>query len=123
MSKDYTTYATAKATDTMEAFADFLIAEVYGGQLPKGVSEVAFRKGVQLGGSLRMDFQKSESWKSDPRNYLANVDARRATKAREAIERAEKSAKAAADRLTAARGKAEALVAAAEAAVAETEAA
>jgi hypothetical protein len=122
MSKDYTTYATAKATDTMEAFADFLIAEVFGGTLPKGMTEAAFRKGVQLGGSLRMDFQKSESWKSDSRNYLANVEANRATKAIAAAAKAEESARKATERLTAAKAKAAALVAAAEAAVKSTEA-
>ena len=72
----------------MEAFADYLIAEVYGGTLPAEIDEIAFRKGVALGGSTRGYFQASERWKSDSRNYLANVEANRETKAAEAVARA-----------------------------------
>jgi hypothetical protein len=89
--KDLTRYATAAATPTMEAFADFLEAEVFGGKLPKGIDRDSFRKGVALGGSTRMDFQKSDAWKSDPRNYLANVEASRADRAAERAERAKVS--------------------------------
>jgi hypothetical protein len=116
MSKDYTSYATAKITPTMEAFADFILANVFDGKLPKGVDEASFRKGVALGGSLRMDFQKSDFWKSDERNYLANVEARRATKAADALAKAEEAAKKTAARLEAAKAKAAAAVAAAKAA-------
>jgi len=105
MSKDLTRYATAAPTPTMEAFADFLIAEVFGGALPDGVDESAFRTGVALGGSTRGYFQASDAWKEDPRNYLANVEANRvakteerAAKAREARAKAEaREAKALAD--------------------------
>jgi hypothetical protein len=88
MSKDLTRYATAPATPTMEAFGEFLIAEVFGGTLPKGIDRASFLKGVALGGSTRMDFQKSEAWKSDPRNYLANVEANREKRAAERAEAA-----------------------------------
>src|SRR5580765_168280 len=74
-------YATAEITPTMAAFADWLITEVFGGELPKGVDEASFRKGVALGGSTRGYFQKSDAWKADPRNYLANVEANREAKA------------------------------------------
>lgn len=109
--KDFRGYATKAATPTMEAFADFLIAEVYGGTLPDGLDEATFRKGVALGGSLRMPFQASETWKKDPRNYLANVDARRAEKAAEALRKAE-----------AAKAKVAARIAKAEAALADAKA-
>ena len=122
MSKDLTRYATAKPTATMEAFADFLIAEVFGGKLPKGVDEVSFRTGVALGGSTRMDFQRSETWKADPRNYLANVDARREAKAREALEKAEAAKAKLADRIAKATAALEAAKAKAEAANAATDA-
>ena len=101
MSKSMTEYAGATATPTMEAFADYLIAEVFEGKLPKGVDEASFRKGVALGGSLRTPFQKSEFWKADPRNYLANVEANRAAKAAEKAEKAKiaaEKAKARADK-------------------------
>jgi hypothetical protein len=74
---EYASYATKEISDVMAAFADWQIAEVFGGKLPEGVDEASFRKGVALGGSLRGYFQKSEAWKSDKRNYLANVEARR----------------------------------------------
>jgi hypothetical protein len=115
-------YATAEATPTMTAFADFLIEEVFGGKLPKGLDEASFRKGVALGGSTRGYFQKSEAWKSDPRNYLANVEANRERKAvekaerakdalRKATERADAAVKAAEEAAAKAKAKAEALAA------------
>jgi hypothetical protein len=85
---DMTNYAGAAITPTMEAFGDWLIAEVFGGTLPKGLDEASFRKGVALGGSTRGYFQKSEAWKADDRNYLANVEANRERKSAERAERA-----------------------------------
>jgi hypothetical protein len=113
--KDLTRYATADATPTMEAFADFLIAEVFGGTLPKGIDLASFRKGVALGGSTRMDFQKSDAWKSDPRNYLANVEANRAKVAEERLAKARTAKVKAEEREAAAIAKLEAAVAAAKA--------
>jgi hypothetical protein len=125
MTKDLSRYADATPTDTMAAFADFLIVKVYGGTLPEGVDEASFRAGVNLGGSTRGYFQASDEWKSDPRNYLANVEANRAKKLAEARERAIASAKKSADRLAALEAKladaVEAAKAKAEALAAETE--
>jgi hypothetical protein len=115
MTTNYREHATKPVTPTMQAFADFVKAEVYGGELPKGLSEEAFVRAIALGGSLRMQFQKSEMWRSDPRNYLANVEANRERKAREAVERAEESARKAKARVEAAKAKAAAAVKAAEA--------
>ena len=115
MSRDLTRYATAEPTPTMEAFADFLIAEVFGGELPDGIEEVAFRTGVALGGSTRNYFQASDAWKSDPRNYLANVEANRAAKAEAALDRAKAAAAKAKAREAAALAKLEAAVEAAKA--------
>ncbi len=112
---DMRNYATAEITDTMTAFADFLIAEAFGGKLPKGLDEASFRKGVALGGSTRGYFQKSEAWKSDPRNYLANVEANREKRAVEKAERAK-------DALRKATERADAAVKAAEAAAAKAKA-
>lgn len=113
--KDVSGYATRKISPTMEAFADYLIAEVFGGTLPDGIEEVAFRKGVALGGSTRGYFQASERWKNDPRNYLANVEANaekraeeRAAKAAEALRKANERAAKAVEALEAAKAKAEA---------------
>jgi hypothetical protein len=99
----------------MEAFADFLISEVYGGTLPRGIDEKAFREGVRLGGSTRGFFQKSEYWKNDARNYLANVDARRAERAAERAEKAKASAEKARLRAEKAIADAEAIAEAARA--------
>lgn len=120
-------YATKNISDTMEAFADFVIAEVYGGELPEGVDEETLRKGIALGGSLRTPFQKSEFWKNDSRNYLANVEANRAAKTAEKAARAKDAAAKAVARAAkleadakaateAAKAKAAALVAKADAA-------
>ena len=115
MSKDLTRYATSEPTPTMEAFADFLIAEVFGGTLPEGVDEGSFRTGVALGGSTRNYFQASDAWKSDPRNYLANVEANRVAKNEAALERARTAAAKAKAREEAAIAKLEAAVEAAKA--------
>lgn len=57
--KDYTVYATKPATATMVDFADWLIDEV-GLEFKTEAAELAFRKGVALGGTLRMEFQRSD---------------------------------------------------------------
>lgn len=115
MAKDVTGYATAEVTETMDAFADYLIAEVYGGELPEEMDEATFRKAVALGGSTRMYFQKSDFWKNDSRNYLANVEANREKKVREQAEKARESAKKAAERAKALEAKLADAVAAAKA--------
>jgi hypothetical protein len=102
---EYTGHATKAITPTQEAFAEWILAEVFDGNLPKGLNKESFNRAIALGGSLRSQFQKSEWWKADSRNYLANVDARRETKAREALERAEERAKRDAARIEAARAK------------------
>jgi hypothetical protein len=94
--KDVTGYATREISPTMEAFADYLVSEVFGGTLPDGIDEVAFRKGVALGGSTRGYFQASEYWKDDRRNYLANVEKNAAKKAEERAAKA-KAARAKAE--------------------------
>lgn len=116
--KDLAKLADASATPTMEAFADFLIAKVYGGTLPKGVDEKSFREGVRLGGSTRMDFQRSDEWKADARNYLANVDARKAEREAAKLEAAKRAAAKVAERIA----KAEAALAALKAAASEDDA-
>lgn len=117
--KDVSGYATREISPTMEAFADYLIAEVYGGTLPAEIDEVAFRKGVALGGSTRGYFQASERWKSDPRNYLANVDSRREAKAEEAKAKAEEAIRKANERAAKATAALEEIRAKAEAKAAE----
>jgi hypothetical protein len=112
---DYARYGTDAISPTMEAFADFLIAEVYGGELPADLDETTFRRAVSLGGSTRMYFQKSDTWKNDPRNYLANVEANRAAKLAEKTERAAETARKAAERAEALRAKLAEAVEAAEA--------
>jgi hypothetical protein len=107
MSKDYRAYAAKPATPTMVAFAEWLKAET-------GVD--VDLKSVALAGSLRMDFQKSDFWKGHESNYLANVEANRETKAREALAKAEEAERKAAERVKAAKAKAVAALAAAEAA-------
>lgn len=72
--KDFTNYADKEITPTMEAFADFLVDEVYDGELPEDFDEDSFRKGVALGGSVRMDFQRSEYWAADERNRKNRVE-------------------------------------------------
>lgn len=68
--RDYTVYVTKDPTVTMAAFADWLI-DVTGIEFTSERAEDAFIKGVQLGGTLRMDFQKSDWWQEhedNPRN-------------------------------------------------------
>lgn len=65
--KDFTIYAEKEPTGTMVAFADWLI-DVCELEFPNGKAEENFRFGVQLGGTLRMDFQASEYWRADERN-------------------------------------------------------
>lgn len=65
--KDFTIYAEKEPTGTMVAFADWLI-DVCELEFANGKAEENFRFGVQLGGTLRMDFQASEYWRADERN-------------------------------------------------------
>ena len=58
--KDYTGYADKTPTATMQDFHDWLVEEVYDGELPFEDTEEAFLKGVHLGGTLRMEFQRSD---------------------------------------------------------------
>ena len=80
--KDYTEYATKDITPTMEAFADWLTKET-------GYAVDA--RTVALAGSLRGDFQASESWKTDERNPRNGAEARREAKAQAAIEAAKET--------------------------------
>jgi hypothetical protein len=107
MSKDYRAYAAKTPTPTMVAFHEWLQNET-------GL-ELDLRS-VALAGSLRMDFQKSDFWKNHEANYLANVEAKREAKAREALAKAEAAEKRAAERVAAAKAKAATALAAAEAA-------
>jgi hypothetical protein len=116
---EYAAYASKAISPTMDAFADFILAEVFGGKLPNGLDEQTFRRSVALGGSLRQQFQKSEMWKSDPRNYLANVEANREVKAAEKAERAKAAAAKAVERAKAAEQAAKAAAAKAAARAAE----
>ena len=93
---------------TMEAFADFLIAKVYPTGLPKGFDEKAFRAGVDLGGSVRGYFQASDEWKADSRNYLANVESRKAERDATRLAKAEESARKAIERAAKAKAAAKA---------------
>jgi len=65
--RDFTIYAEKEPTGTMVAFADWLI-DVCELEFPNGKAEENFRFGVQLGGTLRMEFQASDYWRSDERN-------------------------------------------------------
>jgi len=59
--KDYTVYADKAPTPTMVDFADWIVEEVYEGEaFPTQKENDAFRNGVRLGGTLRMEFQKSD---------------------------------------------------------------
>ena len=67
--RDFTAYADKVPTGTMQAFADWIIDEVFGGEFPgTQKDEKAFRNGVRLGGTLRMEFQASDYWRADERN-------------------------------------------------------
>ena len=78
--EDYTVYRDKEPTAKMTKFADWIIDNVYEGELVNEdfkTKEDAFREGVRLGGTLRMKFQAS------PENQ-ADLEAARA--AREAEE-------------------------------------
>ena len=113
MSKDYREYATKDITPTMEAFAEWLRAETG--------YEVDART-VALAGSLRSDFQSSEFWKADARNYKANVEANREAKAQARVEAAKKAAERAAERVAKAEADAKAAIAKAKTAQAKADA-
>lgn len=81
--QDLTQYATKDITFTMEGFADWLIEFVYEGELPKDMDEETFRRGVYLGGSRRMEFQRSEWWKEVRAEHKAEQAEARAAKAAE----------------------------------------
>lgn len=87
--KDYTVYADKPATATMVDFATWLKDEV--GLEFTGKEEAAFDKGVQLGGTLRMDFQRSEF-------NVSQREARRAAREAEAENEPEAEAAAPAPR-------------------------
>jgi hypothetical protein len=59
---DYTGYATKQPTATMTDFADWLLEEgaVAEDAVKNEALEHAFREGVRLGGTLRMEFQRSD---------------------------------------------------------------
>jgi predicted metal-binding transcription factor (methanogenesis marker protein 9) len=127
MATEFAAYATKEITPTQEAFADWILEVVFEGNLPKGLNAESFRRSVALGGSLRSQFQKSDWWKNDDRNYLRNVEANRAEKSAEravkakeqaakAVARAAKLEKDAADAVAAAKAKAAELAAKAKAA-------
>lgn len=83
--KDYTVYADKDPTATMSDFAEWIAAEVYSGELP--FDEEAFNEGVRLGGTLRMEFQRSDFCKERRAERKAN----RAAGADEEEEEAEES--------------------------------
>lgn len=59
--KDYTAYADKEATPTMADFTEWLEEEVYGGVYSEVPAERdAFLDGVRLGGTLRMEYQRSD---------------------------------------------------------------
>ncbi len=115
--KDLKTYATDDITPTMAAFAEWLQNETG--------YEVDART-VALAGTLRSQFQASDWWKQDARNYKSNIDANREAKAAERIAKAQDAAKKAQERaarleadlkksIAAAKAKADALAAKADA--------
>lgn len=99
VAKDYTVYADKAPTATMQDFAEWLISEVYEGEVP--VDEEGFREGVRLGGTLRMEFQRSDFCKE----RRAERQAARAAGTEEAEEEEEAPAKATTRRRTAAAAK------------------
>lgn len=58
--KDYTGYADKVPTATMTDFHEWIVDNVYDGELPFEDVDEAFLKGVHLGGTLRMEFQRSD---------------------------------------------------------------
>ena len=97
MAKDYREMATKEITLTMVAFHEWLQNET-------GL-ELDLRS-VALAGSLRNDFQASDWWKADARNYKANVEANREIKARERADAAKAALVKAQERAKAAEAKA-----------------
>lgn len=57
--RDYTEYRDKEPTPTMSDFADWIVQEV-GIEYPTAKELAAFRNGVRLGGTLRMEFQASD---------------------------------------------------------------
>ena len=90
MSKDYREYAKKEITPTMEAFAEWLTKET-------GYKVDA--RTVALAGSLRNDFQASDSWKADPRNPVLSREAKAAERAAEQLAKAEETARKAQERI------------------------
>ena len=113
MSQDYRSYATKEITPTMEAFHAWLEQET-------GLKLDA--RTVALAGSLRSDFQASEFWKADSRNYKANIEANREAKAKAKVESAKAAQKRAAERVAKAESDAKAAIAKAKAAQAKADA-
>lgn len=68
--RDFTIYADKAPTNTMQAFADWLI-DVVGLEFKTKAAEQEFRDGVRLGGTLRMEFQASDFWKEHDLNPRA----------------------------------------------------
>lgn len=61
--KDYTVYADKPATPLMRDFAEWIKDEV-GLEFSSKAAEAAFDNGVRLGGTLRMEFQRSDFCKT-----------------------------------------------------------
>ncbi len=57
--RDYTVYKDKEPTATMVDFADWIVEEV-GVEFGTAKEMAAFRDGVRLGGTLRMEFQRSD---------------------------------------------------------------
>jgi hypothetical protein len=80
--KDYTVYQDKDITFVMQSFADWLLEEVYPDGYPG--DEDDFRKGVSLGGSLRMEFQRSDWWAEVREEHEAEKEAEKKVKPRAA---------------------------------------
>lgn len=90
--KDYTVYAGKDATATMADFGEWLLAEVYGDEYPGDAD--SFLDGVRLGGTLRMEFQRSDFNIERREQRAAEREAERAarpTRARKGKEDAEEA--------------------------------
>jgi hypothetical protein len=77
--KDYTGYADKAPTPTMSDFCEWLLDNVFGGELPIEDPEEAFQAGVRLGGTLRIEFQQSDFCKQ--RREERRAESRKAAKA------------------------------------------
>lgn len=77
--RDFTIYADKAPTNTMQAFADWLI-DVVGLEFKTKAAEQEFRDGVRLGGTLRMEFQASDFWKEHDLNPRAPQNASNGSK-------------------------------------------